>query len=82
MVSSDFVNVGNFFLIIVSEAMDAMDGPTEKSWVNLGQMHVYFELREYQPFRVMIPIMIWYKNPRVVFNFFHPVNFSVQLDDC
>lgn len=34
LVSSDSVNVENFFLIIVSEAMDTIDGLTEKSRVN------------------------------------------------
>lgn len=33
-VSSDSVNVENFFLIMVSEAMDTIDGLTEKSRVN------------------------------------------------
>ena len=34
LVSSDSVNVENFFLIMVSEAMDTIDGLTEKSRVN------------------------------------------------
>ena len=30
---------------------------------------VYFNLGKYQPFRGMVPTLVWYKNARVVLNF-------------
>ena len=40
---------------------------------------IYFKLAEHQPFRGMVPILVWYKNVRMFFNFhsfcslFYPV---------
>ena len=71
IVSATLVLVGFFqrrelFLIMVRETMQAMDERTEY-FRTKDQADVYFKVREYQPFRSMVPIVFDIKTMFIFF---------------
>ena len=71
IVSATLVLVGFFqrrelFLIMVRETMEAMDEPNEYLHAK-DQADVYFKVKEYQPFRSMVPIVFDIKTMFIFF---------------